>query len=165
MMVTCESRRIFEGFWSRWITLPECRNWVAWLWWMLLMSQRDGSYWIKLANSSPWIADTWCTVCGSPSGCSPSWSHGAGPSPWTQTPGRGLCHSPPDGHSGVGWCLGGSQTLSERQFPCRRKFFQGKFKSHLNVRWASVLLRKASKIFFTATIVEDLRSVAFQTTP
>ena len=38
-------------------------------------------------------------------------------------------------------------------------------KCYLNVRWASVLLRKASKIFFTATIVEDFRSVAFQTTP
>ena len=37
----------------------------------------------------PWRAGTWCTVCGSPWVCFPSWWRGAGPSPWTQTPGTG----------------------------------------------------------------------------
>ena len=27
LQLHCESRRMLLGFWSRWITLPECRNW------------------------------------------------------------------------------------------------------------------------------------------
>ena len=76
----------------------------------------------------PWTADTWCTVCGSPWGCFPSWWRGVSPSPWTRTPGRGPCRWPLDGHSGGGWCLGGFQTLSERQFPCKSEPFEKEVK-------------------------------------
>ena len=86
----------------------------------------------------PWTADTWCTVCGSPWGCFPSWWRGASPSPWTRTPGRGPCHSQLGGHSRVGWCLGGSQTLSERQFPWKKIQRFEKEVASWNLTWMSV---------------------------